>query len=182
MTLALDILDREIKALSTSGAICDVYRDHLGAETIRGRIVYLSTKLVAIAKCDDYGRYDGATTVRTEDVTMLRWEGLELKTLSQNIDEDSFPKDLSLTGFSSLDECILSTHLKYGYVTLFCEASDPDVCYIGKIADHDATFVLLDEYGTSSTLDKKKLIVRKDDITRIDADGPYEKYLQKNIG
>lgn len=113
---------------------------------------------------------------------MLRWEGLELEKLSQNIDEDSFPKDLTLLEIGSLDECILSTHLKYGYVTVFCEASDPDVCYIGKIADHDANFVLLDAYGTSATLDKKKLIVRKDDITRIDADGPYEKYLKKNIG
>jgi hypothetical protein len=82
------------------------------------------------------------------------------------------PKKIDLNRFASLWDAIVDLNGKYVSLSLHIERIDPDICLIGKVIDF---FVLLDEFGTLRTQDKRKLLLTRAEITRVDVDGPYER-------
>ncbi len=172
------LLTKYLKEKQVSGDVLDVYRDNLDAETIRGKIVTLSDEILQIEKYSDTGQFDGAAFIRLSDVTRIRAKGRELEFLSSVIasaDSNGSPKKLPAQDLWSAVDAV---HQEYGYVALFIEDIDPDIVVLGEIIDHDSDHLRLKEYGTLKSCDERELVLSKDEITRVDADGNYERLVR----
>jgi hypothetical protein len=164
-----------ITELIQSETLVDVYRDEIKAETLRGIIRECSDDLMCIEKYSDYGAYDGTSIVERPHVNRVRWGSRELGGTEKLLQKIAGPKKIDLNRFASLWDAIVDLNGKYDSLSLHIERIDPDICLIGKVIDFDEEFVLLDEFGTLRTQDKRKLLLTRAEITRVDVDGPYER-------
>jgi hypothetical protein len=76
-----------------------------------------------------------------------------------------------------LQELLLSASRKFPLVTVHREKVDPDVCYIGRVADLGNGRVSLREIGPDARWDRKPKSYRLGEITRVDFGGQYEEAL-----
>lgn len=174
------LLTKYLKEKQVSGDLLDIYRDNLDGETIRGKIINLSDEILQLEKYSDNGQFDGIAFIRASDVTRIRAKGRELEFLASviaNTSGGANPKKMSVQGLWSAVEAV---HQEYGYVVLFIEDIDPDIVVLGEIAEHDSGHVRIKEYGTLKSGDERELILSKDEITRVDADGNYERLIRES--
>jgi hypothetical protein len=80
---------------------------------------------------------------------------------------------------SSLQNVIKSINENYGYVNIFIQDIDSSICFIGEICEMDEETIVIDEFGTKSSLDRKNIMLSINDITKIGAGGIYEENLKK---
>lgn len=174
----MTILVKFLKDISNSNAFVDVYRDDIDGETLRGSIIELSNGILQVLKYSDIGEHDGVTFIRLSDVTRIRASGREL-TLTMKLAELS-KNEPSVQKFSpsSMWGAVEAVQEIHGYVTIFIENIDPDIAIIGELVEHDDDYVHLKEYGTMKTQDERDLILLKEEITRVDGEGVYEKTIR----
>ena len=176
---SMSLLSKFLKEMKVSQEFVDIYRDHLAAETLRGRIVSVTTDMVQIEKYNDDGDYDGMSLVRLCDFSRVRAKGKELELAKKisNINKNkTSTRQLKSKSVLAAMEIVQSDQ---GYVSIYIENIDPDICLIGEVMETDSDFVTLREYGTLKTQDTRRLIIEKNSITRIDFDGKYEKAILK---
>ena len=177
----ISLMSKSLKEIQIAQELSDIYRDHLDAETLRGRILDVSSEIIHLEKFSDEGEYDGRSFIQLADVTRVRSKGRELelvKNLSANTSRKRYTGDIAA---ENLWDAIELVQQNLGYVVLFIEDIDPDICIIGELVEHDENHVRLNEFGTLKTQDRRELVVEKSAITRVDYDGGYEVTIS-NIG
>jgi hypothetical protein len=78
----------------------------------------------------------------------------------------------------NIQNLLRSAGRKFSLVTVHREKSDPDVCYIGRVADVSDSRVSLLEIGPDVHWDRKSNNYRLAEITRVDFGGQYEEALE----
>jgi hypothetical protein len=178
MTKDAGVLVAKIEELIRKNVVVEVYRDRIAREALVGRLLQYSPTVLVMEKLDDLYRYDGVVAVRPADITRLRLGGTELK-MGTNVASPRRRKGAVLPKVALLEisSAITLMNKKFGHVALFVEGIDDDVCFIGEEIAVDDDFVLIREYGTLRSMDRSELLVRLDEVTRVDADGQYERQL-----
>jgi len=171
----MTIPNQFISELIESETLVDVFRDEIKGETLRGIIRDCSDGLVYIEKYSDLGAYDGISVFQRPDVNRVRWGSLDLGGTEKLLQKVANPKNIGLKRFPALWDAIVDLNGKYDSLSIYIERLDPEICLIGKVIDFDEEFVLLDEFGTLKTQDRRKLLLTRAEITRVDVDGPYER-------
>ncbi len=171
----MSLLSKKIREYKLSQEIIDVYRDHLTDESITGYIADFNKEFILLNCFTDEGENDGVSLFYIDDITRIRAKGnirKSIKELSQHgkTEFKSYKIDLK-----SKNSILKSVNKVFGHVCLHTEGMDNQICFIGSIKDEDKEWIVLDSFGTMTSRDIKQLILRKDEISRIDAGGKYEK-------
>jgi hypothetical protein len=163
--------------LKTDRTLVDVYRDSIG-DPLFGWVAKYSDQFLHLTKYNDFGEYDGGSIIFVEDISRIRWDGIERKSIEKLVELKSEPgamiPDLDLHDIKSV---LTAVQEDLGYVSLYAEHKGPDSYFIGQIQDIYNDFVYLKEFGSKNSLDRSSLLLKLDDISRVDFDGKYEKDL-----
>ena len=170
----MSLLTKKFRAYKLSQEIIDIYRERLSNETITGFIADFNTEFILLNCLTDEGENDGISLFYIDDITRIKAKGnirQSLKDLSQHKNTKFKSYKINL---KSIDSILKSIQESFTYVNLFTEDLDDQVCFIGSIKDEDTDWIILDSFGTMTSRDITQLILKKGEISRIDAGGKYE--------
>jgi hypothetical protein len=153
----------------------DIYRDNLSEDTIFGKILKRTDTFLCMSAINDDGFYDGIRIVKKEHVTRIRWGGKERSSIERIIKDYEVPSIVEKIEFKSTVSLIKSVNDLFGYIVIFVEEADPDICFIGEIEKIDDKDFLMREYGSIRSLDRAHLVVSLNEVTSISIDGIYER-------
>ncbi len=170
----MNLFDSFVQKAIKDGMFLDVDRDGFDSEIAFGVIFQESETFLCLKTVDDNGDYDGVVVIRKDDISYIGTGGnrrTATEQLVSNREELNFEIVIDLSSMRSAIESISS---KFGYVAIYEEDHSEDF-YMGEILEIDDEFLLLHQYGSRESLDRSKILLRLDSITRIEADGKYAK-------
>jgi|GEM_PF-3492586 len=129
---------------------------------------------------DDDGTTDGISVMRTGDVTSIESGGNMLSSIEKLMADEKAAFNKKEIDLSSIKNAIKSVQDNYGYVAIHSEYSSEGY-FIGTVDKIDDQYVLLNKYGSMSALDRGKVLLPLQDISRVDADARYEKSIVKLV-
>jgi len=110
-----------------------------------GLLLNVNTELMLIARVTSNGNNDGFSIIRNEDVSRIRWNSNQLVCIGELYTSNKYDglviEELKTNILDSLEHI----NRKYGYVNIFIEEDNEDVCFIGEILRIDSN-VILNEY------------------------------------
>ena len=176
----MDAFDLYIVNLKKNNDFVDVYRDGIAGGPLFGHVLWVNEVFLAIKCFDDNGIYDGFSIIRKSDISRLRVGGNELKSIKNLILAKHNPSlihipenDVFLLEKSKNFEEVFNGLKKYNFFTIYIEQIDQDISFIGEIKQSDQKIIILNAYGTKKGLDHSELLLRLEDITRVDIDTTY---------
>ena len=164
-----------ISQLIVESQFVDVFDDNAD-ESFYGYITNQSSELLQLEHFDEEGRFDGILILEKEDISRIRWGGNAREITENLISERTDIEDLIL---SDMKSAVLSLYEQFGHVCLTMGMYGTDTMFIGEIHKHQDDSLILHEYGTRSNFDRSYLLLRWDDISRVQAGGVYEKNLHE---
>jgi hypothetical protein len=170
----MSLFDSFIKDAINAGTFLDINRAGFESDVIFGIIFQESETFLCLKKFDENGEYDGVVVIRKNDITYIGIGGnkrVATEKLVMNRRDIESEITVNLTSMISVIKSISS---KFGYLAIYEEDYSEDF-YLGEVLDIDDEFVFLNEYGTRKSLDRSKILLRLNSITRIEVDGRYEK-------
>ena len=170
MTVQLDTL----KALKQSQELVDVYRDRRTDESLTGVVTDYSEDFVYLSLVSDSGLQNGIAVVFADDVTRIRWQGNQRESIQQLMEKKQTRLAAPEIRLETLIDVLNSVSEAYGYVNVHTEGMDDRITFIGEIQSMDMGAVVLHEFGTMTSRDRHRLLLRLDEITRVDAGASYE--------
>lgn len=169
---------KQIFQASISGDFVRVHREDLVDGWANGYIAAAGTDFFALEIVSTSIRFDGFTCMRYADITDFEnpapYADFHIKALSARglRRRESFPIDLS-----SLSSLLRTAGAAFPLITIYIESSDPDVCYIGKVAavSEDKLDIVLITPGAEWEEDVTRYSLSE--ITRVDFGCDYEEAL-----
>ncbi len=144
-----------------------------------GYIAAFNTELLLIEKFDGNSRADGVLVLRRDDISNLRWNGNDLRNRERLVIQDTRIADIHEMNIGSVESTLRSLNERFGNITVYMDGLDKNNCFIGEIQDLDSETLILNEFGTFATWDRRKLMIEIENITRIESEGTYEKNLMR---
>lgn len=169
MSLFTDYLQRFMRERT----VVDVYRERLCKHGLMGRVVGLSERVLLLDRIDDRCEPDGLTAIRPSDITRVRAQDRELLAVEQLVCARNDALNLDEIALLELSSAMTILHRRYGAVTVHVEALDSTLAFSGEPIELDDDVLVLRQWGTKRTLDKYILLLRLDEITRVDSDTRY---------
>ena len=157
--------------------LIDVYRLVDLEETITGFVEQVSDELVCIVKIAEDGSFDGRVVFKIDTISRIRWDNTQLQLIANLMKKRSLP-NLNKINMSSFLTAMESLNNDCGYVSLYQENLDVEVCFIGQLLQM-GKFLRLHEYGSLDEMNRSFLILQYADTTRVEAGGKYENNLVK---
>ncbi|MCH8622491.1 hypothetical protein [Undibacterium sp. TS12] len=170
MTVQLETL----QYLKQSQELVDLYRDRQTDESLTGVVTDYTEDFVYLSLISDSGLPNGIAVVLTDDISRIRWQGNERQSIQQLMDAKQTRPMTPVIRLDTLVDVLVSVNSAFGYVSILTENMDDGVTFIGEIKNIDAGAVLLQEFGTMTSRDRRWLMLRLDEITRVDAGAAYE--------
>ena len=167
-----------LEKLKNENTVADIYTDNYD-ESDYGFIVGFNDDFLLIEKFDDEYNYDGLTIFLRHNITRIRWSGNYLESTAKLIDSTKRQKDKINIDLTSTQTILEDANRLYNHLTVHIQDIDRNVCFIGQIHEMDENSIVIHEFGTKSSLDRKFILLSLDDITRIDVNGQYENNLKR---
>lgn len=164
-----------LQSLRESQEIVDLYRDYLSSESLTGVVTDVSDDFLYLSLFDDSGAANGIAVCYRSDITRLRWGGNERASIATLVSASGAKPVAPKLKLETIESVLRSVRAAFGYVNVLTERMNSDITFIGEIEELDAESLLLQTYGTFSSRDRSRLLLRLDDITRVDADARYER-------
>ena len=133
-----------------------------------GIIVGFNDEVVCIKAYDRDGLYDGVKIFSKPDLETVLFNGNELNSITKFIQTRGpclAPVELDISGF---DAFIDSAREKYGHVRLNNDSDN--ICYVGRVVEHDDEWLRVLTYGNAARRDKYTLVIAKWKIDSIAVD------------
>ena len=173
-----DLLQRQLEDCIRTHELVELYRDRLTRDALVGRILQQSAYIIVAEKIDEVHGPDGLVAVRVRDVTRLKRGGRQLE--GARTDYVIAPA-LESVALLELSSAMTMLHKRYGYASVYVEALDDSVCFIGEPRELDDNFVIMRQFGTFKALDRSEILIRMAEITRVAAGGKYESELMRRF-
>lgn len=171
------MLDKILRESLDNGSFIDIYRDAYTRDAIFSRILSIGNQILAVAEYSDDGLFDGICFLYKSDLSRIRRGGNEQKAIKALIaNHNSYDASdwmVPLNDFTMTD--IITNYLLQETLTVYTETMCTDVIFLAKYIEHDETWLKLLSYGTYKGLDQSELIIRINDVTRIDINTKYSK-------
>lgn len=170
----MNLFDNFVRKAIGNITFVDIDRPNYESESIFGIIFQQSEDFLAMKEFSEVGEYDGVTVIRKDDVSEIGTGGNQRSSNEQlvvNPTEIDLEISIDLASMRSILESISS---KFSYVAIYQEEYST-AFDLGEILEIDDEFILLHRYGTKNGLDRSQVLLRLDSITRVQADGKYEK-------
>ena len=174
----MDLKTKYLEKLKDENVLVDIYTDNYN-ESDYGFIIDFNEDFLLIEKFGDDSNYDGLTIFFRHNITRIRWSGNEIESAFKLLDLSKRQKEIINIDLTSIQTILESINKIYNHLTVYIQDIDKDVCLIGQIHEIDENSIVINEFGTKSSLDRKFILLSLDDITRVDANGKYEKNLMR---
>ena len=171
----MSVRQKTFEKLKQDQNLIDLYRDHLSNESLTGVVTDFSDTFVYLSLFRDEGLPNGIAVVYITDVTRIRWGGNARLSISQLITANGATPLTPAINLTSLREVIESIQAQFGYVNILTEHMNDAVTFIAEVEEIDDQAVVLHGYGTMDTRDRSHMLLYLANISRIDAEAPYEK-------
>lgn len=170
---------KQIDRLIERGELVEVHRDSLGGPPLVGRLLRRTDELLLLHRVDEAdGAHDGFVAVVVDFVTRISWESRDLRALRTLVDRAPLPPAPDVDA-RSLVGVIRSFQARFGYLAVHAENDVPDAAFVGELLEIDDDALHLRSYGARSAMDRGELLLALDAVTRVEADGRYERALMK---
>lgn len=177
----MNLFDNFVRKSIEETTFLEIDRPNFESESIFGIVFQQSEDFLALKKFNEFGEYDGIAAIRKDDVSIIGTGGNQRYSNEQLVVNHKDIEMESLIDLTSMRSILESVFLKFGYVGLY-EEEYSAAFDLGEILEIDDEFLLLHEYGTTKSLDRSKILLRLDSITRVEADGKYEKSILQTFG
>jgi hypothetical protein len=174
----LDIQTKYFDKLKSEQTFAAIYTDHYD-ESDYGFIMDFNEDFLVLEKFNSDCFYDGISIFVRENITRIRWGGNEITSTSKLIDGSQRQQTKISVDLTSIQTILQTVHDSFEHITVHIQDIDKSVCFIGQIHEMDSEYLVIYEYGTKLSLDRKYILIALDNITRVDAGGHYEKNLEK---
>lgn len=169
-----------LNELKSAKELVDIYTDRYD-ESLYGFVIDFNEDYLILESIDDDNNPDGVTIFNRENITRIRWGGNEIESTQKLIDQSKRLKDIKKIDLTSIQSILTSVQSVFGYVNVSIEDIDSSVCFIGEIEDMDDENLVIHEYGTKISLDRKRILLNVNDITKVEGGGNYEEGIKKII-
>ena len=156
----------------------DVYKDHF-EESTYGFIINFNDEFILLEQFTNIGEANGIGIIRRENITRVRWEGNDISTTEKFAKKENRIPNVFNIKIDSIHEALQSVQDKFGYVILNIQNIDTGMIIIGQIEEMDNETIIIHEFGTYTSLDRKRIMINIDEITKIEAGGDYENNLKE---
>lgn len=174
----MNIEKKNLKRIIEDKTFVDVYTDGYG-ESCYGFVVDFNDSFLVLDSFTSEGKADGVVVLFRENITRIRWRGNEISSTLKLMDKSQKGTNKIDIDIASIQNVLKSVNANYGYISVFIENIDSGVFFIGEIAEMDEETLIIHEYGTKSSLDRKNIMISIGDITKVEAGGQYEEGLVK---
>ena len=166
------------KKLKKEQVLADFYTDNYN-ESDYGFVIDFNDHFLLIEKFDDECNYDGLSIFLRNNITRIRWSGNDIDSVFKLIDTSKRQTDKMNIDLSSLESILQSMNKYFNHLTVHIQDIDTGICFIGQIHEMDSNAIVIHEFGSKTSLDRKFILLSLEDITRIDAGGQYENNLKR---
>lgn len=174
----MDLHTKYLQKLKDENILADIYTDNYD-ESDYGFIIDFNDDFLLIEKFDDECNYDGLTIFLRHNITRIRWSGNDIESAAKLIDSTRRQKTKINIDLTTTQTILENINNLYNHLTVHIQDIDKSVCFIGQIHEMAENSIVIHEFGTKSSLDRKFILLSIDDITRIDMNGQYENNLIK---
>jgi hypothetical protein len=172
----MDIKLKYLNKIVNEKIFVDIYTDHYD-ESRFGYVLDFNDNFLLLECFTDESKFDGIIAFHRENITRIRWGGNEISSAAELIEKpiENFVKGtIDLTNMRTI---LKGVSENYGYVNVSIEDIDSGVCFIGEISEMDEQTIVLNEYGSKISLDRKNIMLSIQDITMVQGGGVYEENL-----
>lgn len=176
--LKMEIQTKYLEKLKSEKIFADIYTDRYD-ESIYGFIFDFNDDFLILEQFTDIGESDGIAILKRENISRIKWSGNSIKTAEIFALKAAANKHTGKIKIENIQSVIKSVQRVFGYVTLYIQDIDNEMCIIGEIVEMDDDIIIVKEYGTYASLDRKMLMLSIHEITKIECDGQYERNLHE---
>ncbi len=173
---AMNLQTKYLDKLKKDNSLAEFYTDNYD-ESYFGLVLNYTDEFLLIEKYDEDSNYNGLTILFRHNITRIRWSGNEIESVEKLIDSTKSQSYTSKIDLSSIHSVLESSYKLFNHITVHIQDIDRNICFIGQIHEIDPYSIVLHEYGTKTSLDRKFIFLSIDDITKIDVNGKYENNL-----
>ncbi|MEM0541110.1 hypothetical protein WFZ85_00625 [Flavobacterium sp. j3] len=174
----MNIQTKYIEKLKAEKIFSDIYTDRYD-ESIYGFIFDFNEEFLILEQFTDIGEADGIAVLKRENISRIKWLGNSIKTAEIFALKAITNENIGKIKIDNIQNIIKSIQNEFGYVTLYIQDVDSEMCIIGEIIEMDADTLIIKEYGTYASLDRKMLMLSIHEITKVECDGQYERNLHE---
>lgn len=174
----MKISEKTLKDLQEKNTFVDIFTDYYELSLL-GFIKKFNQNFLLLEHYNEDGFYNGIVVFKRQDITRIRWDNNEINSTFKIINKVESVEEISDVDISSIESVINSVNKTFGYVSIHLQGINEDWIIIGQVQEIDKESIVIKEYGTKISLDRSMLMFSVADITRVDADGLYEKNLMK---
>jgi hypothetical protein len=174
----MELKTKYLNKLKNEQILADFYTD-IYDESDYGFVLDFNDDYLLIEKFDDECKYDGLSIFFRQNISRIRWSGNDIESVSKLIDTSKRQKGEMNINLTSIQTVLESVNSAFNHLTVHIQDIDKSVCFIGQIHEMDDHSIVIHEFGTKSSLDRRFILLELDDITRVDAGGQYENNLKR---
>ena len=174
----MTLQQKNLRRLQNEKIFVDVYTDHF-EESTYGFIISFNEEFLLLEQFTSIGEANGIGIFRIKNITRLRWEGNDIYTTEKFALKEKRISNIFNLRIDTIHVALQSVFDKFGYIVLYIQNIDIGMTIIGQIEEMDDETIIVYEFGTYSTLDRKRLMMNIDEITKIEAGGDYENKLKE---
>lgn len=174
----MDIQTKYLQKLKNEKIFADIYTDNY-EESIYGFIFDFNEDFLILEQFTDIGEADGIAILKRENISRIKWAGNDIETTSHFALKEKRNENIDKLKIGDIQHILRSVQNIFGYVTLFIQDIDRGMCIIGEIEEMDEDTIIVKEYGTYASLDRKMLMLSIHEITKIECGGQYENNLHE---
>jgi len=174
----MNIQEKYLDNLISEKTFVDIYVDKYETSNF-GFIIEYNKDFIILEKINDESVPDGVGVFYRENISRIRWSGNEINSAEKLIDNSKRLKKKIKIDLSSIQSIIKDLNNIFDYVTIYIQDVDNESCFIGEIADIDDKTLVMNEYGTKISLDRKMIMISTKDITLIESGGEYEEKIKR---
>ena len=174
----MSLQEKYLKNFTDDKTFVDIYTDQFEDSTF-GFIVKFSDEFLLLEQFTSIGEVNGISVFKREDISRIRWKGNDISTTEIFALKEKRIENLEEIQVGSITEVLKSVSDKFGYVTIHVQNLDSGISLIGEIVEMDEDIIVVNEFGTYSSLDRKMLMINIDEITKVEAGADYENNLKE---
>jgi hypothetical protein len=175
----VSILLKTLTDLKISKNICEVTLDN-PQDSFFCQIIDFNETLGLFRKIlSDNGDFDGYSLIFLPNIKNVIWEGELLQQLEILLEDRNSEKAKNLSKIENINinngffKLIKTINSLFGHISVY-EVSDRNDFYFGQVKDIDEEHLLMRLMGDKFNMDDQSMVIRLEDIGRIDFGGIYD--------
>lgn len=175
----MSIFLKTLSELKASQSICEITLDN-PEDSFFCQIVDFNETLGFFRKIlSDNGDFDGYSLIFLPNIRNIIWEGELLQQLEILLEDRAANKKLNLDKIENISlnngffKLIKTINSLFGHISVY-EVDDRNDFYFGQVKEIDEEHMLMRLMGDKFNMDDQSMVIRLEDIGRIDFGGIYD--------